>query len=545
MTARATAVLDLPTSSHQPGRGKQGILVAALPAAFLVITLIGFWWMGVSAASLAEGVGDSWRLLQRMFPPTFGDPVTLTGLIIETLLIAVAGTGLATLASIPLALAATRSDSGRNIGRAVARGTIVLTRAIPSLIFAILFVRAFGLGPFAGGLAIAVHSIGMIAKLVADSIDELDPTPSEAVTAVGARRLQVEVATVLPRIAPVLTGAVLYRLDINIRASAILGIVGAGGIGVALETALGSLNYRRAAGMILVVICIILVLELVSAGARRRLSMHHSDRAHRDLFSAAREPHDVGWDSVRIRRILLTAGMLVLFLYSLWALDADLGRLRDAAPRMTEILSGMWPPAFSIAVYQGVLESLLMAVSATTVGVVLGLGLAVAATQLLVPSIILSAAARAVAVLLRGIPDIVYAIIFVAALGLGPFPGFLALSISCTALAAKFFTDSLEVLDPAPREALQALGATRCQVFVCAVWPQFVPSLTGNSLFTTDLALRESTVLGVVGAGGIGFLMYESVSTLDYQTTSAILGSLVVVVTALEAIARSLRQRII
>jgi phosphonate transport system permease protein len=147
-------------------------------------------------------------------------------------------------------------------------------------------------------------------------------------------------------------------------------------------------------------------------------------------------------------------------------------------------------------------------------------------------------------VLMRGVPDIVYALLFVAALGLGPFAGFLALAISCTALAAKFFTDSLEGLDPAPRQALEATGASKLQVLVSGVWPQFFPSFLGNGLFTSDLALRESAVLGIVGAGGVGFLLHESTATLHYETTSAILVCLIVVVFAIESAARWVRRQV-
>ena len=133
---------------------------------------------------------------------------------------------------------------------------------------------------------------------------------------------------------------------------------------------------------------------------------------------------------------------------------------------------------------------------------------------------------------------------FVAALGLGPFAGFLALTISCTALGAKFFTDALLNLDPLPMRALEATGAGRLQVFVSAVWPQFVPSFIANTLFTSDLALRESAVLGIVGAGGVGFILQESIVSLDYQTTAGILVGLIVVVVALETVAQQARRKV-
>jgi phosphonate transport system permease protein len=542
-----TTAPPTPAPSAPGGRDRSGrrpLLAGVLPVVYVATALFGFWWIDVSLSSVLAGWQDTWRLLQRMMPPTFGPVGELASLVAQTLLIAVAGTGLATLASIPLAAAAASTYTGSRAVQGLARALIVVTRAIPSLVFAIIFVRVFGLGPMAGGLAIACHSVGMIAKLYADALEEQDQAPVEAITATGAGRLQTFVATVWSRSIPALSGIVLYRLDINIRASAVLGLVGAGGIGVALQTAMGSLNYPRAAGIVLVIIGLILLLELLSVTVRRRLSTHHRANTASQLLSPGAQPFTVGWDSARVRRLLLGLGAAALFGYSLWALDADLARVRESLPNLATLLSGMVPPAFGAEIVLAVMESLLMAMTATTVGVVLGLGLALLSTDLLVRSTVLSSAVRLVVVLMRGVPDIIYALLFVAALGLGPFAGFLALAISCTALAAKFFTDSLENLDPAPREALEATGATRAQVLVSAVWPQFVPAFLGNSLFTSDLALRESAVLGIVGAGGVGFLLHESTATLHYETTSAILILLIVVVFAIETAARWVRRKV-
>lgn len=523
---------------------RRSLLVAALPAAYVAVALFGTWWMDLSLSSLVAGWADTARLLGRMFPPTFGNPGDLAALLVQTLLIALAGTGLAALASVPLAAAAASTFTGSRPVQLAARAVIVLTRAVPSLVFAIIFVRVFGLGPMAGGLAIAFHSVGMIAKMLADSFEEQDRLPAEAARAAGLNRLQVFAATVWSRAVPAFTSIVLYRLDINIRASAVLGLVGAGGIGVALQAAMGSLNYRRAAGIVLVIIALILLLEAISVATQRRVSTHNRAGTNPVLLPAGRETHRPGWDVRRAGRLALGIGAVGLFGYALWSLEADWSRLQDSLPNVWILVSGMFPPAFSTDILIGVMESLVMAMTATVAGVLVGLPLALVSTGLLVGNRVLSAAVRALVVLMRGVPDIVYALLFVAALGLGPFAGFLALAISCTALAAKFFTDSLEGLDPAPRQALEATGASRLQVLVSGVWPQFFPAFLGNGLFTSDLALRESAVLGIVGAGGVGFLLHESTATLHYETTSAILVCLVVVVFAIESAARWVRRQV-
>ncbi|MEV4476172.1 phosphonate ABC transporter, permease protein PhnE [Nonomuraea sp. NPDC049504] len=525
----------------RPPVSVRGLVAGGLLAAAVGVAWVAFWWIGLSPVTLAAGLDDTARLLGRMWPPTLPAAADVAAMIAETLLIAVAGTGLATLASVPLAFIAARTHQGTPWLRPVARTVIVLTRAVPTLAFAILFVRIFGLGPLAGALAVAVHSVGMIAKLLADAIEEADPAPAEAARACGAREAQVAAATVLPRVFPALVAIVLYRLDINIRASAVLGIVGAGGIGVALQTALGSLNYHRAAGIICVIVALVLLLELLSVALRRRTS----GKTEGTALPAGRTPYDVGWDRARVLRVAGATITGVIFLASLWSLGPDPGRLSSAWPNLQSVLTGMWPPAFSADLLMAVLESLLMALGAAAAGAACGLVAALLTATGTAPWRPLAAALRVLLVVVRGIPDLVYALLFVAALGLGPFAGFLALWISCTALAAKFFTDSLEQLDPLPREALTSVGAGRWQAFTAGTWPQFVPAFTGNGLFVADLALRESVVLGIAGAGGVGYLMQESIATLRYDTTAAIIIAIAVVVYAIETLARAARRHLL
>lgn len=534
-----------PSSSALERRPRVSAATVGIPLAYLAVTGFGIWWIDIRPAAVAAGLDDITRLLERMLPPTTGPMPDLMTLTLETLWIAVAGTGLAAIASIFLAAAASRHFTGPRAVRWFAQGIIVVTRAVPSLIFAILFVRIFGLGPLAGALAIAFHSIGMIGKMLADVFEEQAPAPRDAIAAVGANRMQNFVSTTLTRALPSATSLVIYRLDINVRASAVLGLVGAGGIGVALQTAIGSLNYRRAAGIILIIVGLLLILELIAYLVQRAVAEHADDHTESQLFAIGPVPASPGWNGPRLLRNGAAAAAACLFLFSLGQLSVNPARFGQAWSNTAALLSGFVPPLFTPDILLGIFESVIMAFTATFFGVLIGLLIAVLSTRHLVRFAPLAFALRALVVFMRGIPDIVYALIFVAALGLGPFAGFLALAISCTALASKFFTDSLQNVDPAPIRALESTGASRVQVFVSGVWPQFVPSFISNSLFTSDLALRESAVLGIVGAGGVGFLLDESMATLHYQQTAGILIGLVVVVIALESVARWARRKVI
>ncbi len=520
----------------------------AIPLVFLAVTAFGMWWIDVRPSALSDGFGDIARLLGRMFPATTGPVPDLLPLVVETLLIAVAGTGLAALVSIPLAAGAASTFTGPRWVQWLCRALIVVSRSVPTLVFAIILVRIFGLGPAAGALAVALHSVGMIGKMMTDVFEEISPAPREAATATGANRVQVFIATTFTQALPQMSSFVLYRLDINIRASSVLGLVGAGGIGVALQRSIGSLDYPRAAGIIGVIIVLLLVLELVSNLVQRTLAEHAGDGGnggHAQTYPAGRDLATPGWNAPRVGRTAGVLAAVVLFLLALSTLQVSPSRLLRAWDNTAAMVTGFFPPVLTMEIAQGIFESVIMAFTATSFGVVIGLVIAVLSTDHLIRVPVLGWILRGLVVLIRGVPDIVYAIVFVAALGLGPFAGFLALVISCTALAAKFFTDALQNLDPTPLRALEAVGANRLQAFLAAVWPQFAPSFIGNSLFTADLALRESAVLGIVGAGGIGFLLHESVTSIDYQTTAGILIGLIVVVVAVEQLARWARRKVI
>ena len=149
---------------------------------------------------------------------------------------------------------------------------ITMCRAIPDLVFAVLFVRALGIGVLPGILALGLHSVGMMAKLFADAIEQIDEGPREAVRATGAGRLaRVGQRGACPRSPPAWIGTFIYRVDINLRTSVVLGFVGAGGIGFALQDALRGLMYQSAMGIILIILLIIAAMEYLASGLRRTL----------------------------------------------------------------------------------------------------------------------------------------------------------------------------------------------------------------------------------------------------------------------------------
>jgi phosphonate transport system permease protein len=229
------------------------------------------WTSGIDPAAVLRGPQAFLRILGLMFlPPDIGTvPGAFNGML-ESLQIAWVGTILGALISLPLGMLAAKNVGGR-FSTTMARQVLNLLRSLPELVLAILFVSMIGLGPLAGALAIGLGSIGTLGKLTAEVVEGIDRGPIEAAEAVGASRFQVLRWGVLPQALPEIMAFWLYRFEINVRASAILGLVGAGGIGGMLAN---FLSYRRygAAGMaILIVIVTTIAIDIVSSRVRRRI----------------------------------------------------------------------------------------------------------------------------------------------------------------------------------------------------------------------------------------------------------------------------------
>ena len=238
--------------------------------AIAALFLWSAWATEVSGARMVEGVPFMLDFLRRMMPPDLSVlGQALTGAI-QTLEIAIVGTGVSALLALPVGFAAARNVAPSWLFYA-ARSVLNVFRAIDTLVYALFFVAAVGLGPFPGVLAVIAYTATVLAKLYSEAIEAIDPGPVEAVAATGASRLQVLRWGVLPQIVPLFLSFTLYRFETNIRAAAILGFVGAGGIGFYIQTYLRTLNYPAASAVLLVLIAMVMLVDFASSRIRARL----------------------------------------------------------------------------------------------------------------------------------------------------------------------------------------------------------------------------------------------------------------------------------
>jgi phosphonate transport system permease protein len=211
-------------------------------------------------------------LITRMWPPDWEYVDQLLGPLIETIHIATLGTAVTIFIAFPLAFLAARNTTFNRATWFIGRFILVTSRSVNTVVWGLLFVAIFGPGPMAGIWAIAARSIGFMGKLVAEAIEEIDEGVVEAIEATGASRLQVLLFGILPQVLPVIYGTTVYRWDINIRESTVLGFVGAGGIGILLYSSINQFLWQEVALILLSVFGVVIVSEFVSAAVRKRIS---------------------------------------------------------------------------------------------------------------------------------------------------------------------------------------------------------------------------------------------------------------------------------
>jgi len=202
--------------------------------------------------------------------PSFANWRAYLGEMIETVQIAIWATALAVFFGIPFAILASSNVCPWWIVQPTRRLMDVF-RAIHEMVFALLFVVAVGLGPLAGILALAIHNIGIIAKLFSEAVEASDPRPVEGIRATGASRLQEVIFGVIPQVMPLWSSFTLYRFETNVRSATVLGIVGAGGIGHSLYENIRSFQYSETAAIILIVIMTVVIVDIISAVIRKFL----------------------------------------------------------------------------------------------------------------------------------------------------------------------------------------------------------------------------------------------------------------------------------
>jgi phosphonate transport system permease protein len=250
-------------------RARVRVLVRA--GVVLAAVLVSAWYVNLlNVAILANGVPAILTLARESFPPDFSNAPGWWKPLVDTLAMSVAGTAVAVLGSFPIAFLAARNTSPHPAVFQCARLLLNALRSVPELIMGIIFVAAVGFGALPGVLALGLHSVGMVGKFFAEAIEHVDEAPVEAARAAGAAPLQVLYHAVLPQVLPQFADVSIYRWEYNFRASTVMGMVGAGGIGFELMGALRIMQYREVCAIMLVILVMVTIVDWFSGFLRRK-----------------------------------------------------------------------------------------------------------------------------------------------------------------------------------------------------------------------------------------------------------------------------------
>lgn len=484
-----------------------------------------------SLSNLISGFGYSTAIIGEMFPPKFGlSWQNNFKLVFETLAMGFLGTIIGTIISIPLGFLSAKVTSPNLVAYNISKFLVNFLRAIPEAVYALIFVISFGFGPVAGVASLTFATIGLLSKFCAEAIESIDMKPVEAVRSTGGHNFSVITNAIFPQIFPLFAGYTFYILDANVRTAVILGILGAGGIGIEFFVRMRRFQYQEASAILLIIFIIVIIFDRVSANLRKEIingTFLNKERKWKNLFSLA---------------FILCLGIVSLLLTPM-----DISSFFKGILNVFNFLGNLFPPDLSaITKYlNSIFETISMGISGTVIAIILSIPVGFLAARNIVNNIFIKSLMSGISNLLRSIPDMVIALIFVASVGLGPFAGVLALGLHTVGFLGKFYAEAIENIDPKPLEAIDATGAKFVQKIGNGVFPQFLSLFNSYNLYVFDRNVRTSTILGIVGAGGIGFELVESMRVFQYERASTIIILILIVIMSIDWISSYLRERIV
>jgi phosphonate transport system permease protein len=573
-----SAALDSISARHYPLITSRRIL--SLVAVFALLAFSwrfaevrpGVWLRPATAVAI-------WNFVNRLFPPDLSPEFLRTVLraVAQTMATAVAGTLLSISVALPLGVLATGTLWNRGVlvpasdrftygvgwmASRLARTLLGFLRAVPDLVWALLFVAAVGLGPLAGTLALAVAYSGVLGRVYADVFEHVDPQPLEALQSTGATRMQILMRGVWPQALPHLMAYTLYSFECCVRAAAVLGFVGAGGMGYEISVSMRMFEYGQALTLLLVFIMLLTVTDAAS----RYLRARSVSRA-----SSAREMAAEGGSSLKLltsksRRLVAWVAVLSLTVasFALAGFTPETLIQAGVASRLTDFVRRMLPLdlswVFVSSLGPALLQTIAISLMGTLIGMALAVILAVPATSTLtfvrgdspgkrrvtdrVLRWLLFWSARLVLNTLRSIPELVWVLICILAVGIGPFAGTIALGLHTAGVLGKLYAETMEEVPLRPVEALRSLGAGPVQILLWAVWPQARPLLSSYTVLRWETNLRASTILGLVGGGGLGQAIYNNVQLGFYPRLTTLILLIYALVLASDWIGERLRLKV-
>jgi phosphonate transport system permease protein len=439
-------------------------------------------------------------------------------------------------------------------GRLVLRGALVAVRSVHELVWALLFVSVLGLDPLVAVLALALPFGAQSAQVFGETFDSVPDAPLRALRAAGAKRCSALAYALLPGTAPLLLSYSFYRFECALRSAVVLGVAGVGGLGFELTVSLQSRNWGEVWTLVAALLALAGAVELWSNRVRSDVAVVTCadwSVGHERSRDDGRSPRGLS-RSTRWSLILAVPAIAVAWW---WAGLSFAGlastRTQDLTGRM---LGDLWPPALP----EGGLRVLTGAALDTVAMAVLAMAVAVVITLLVGPWAGRPRAdrrgpaswgrravwwlARLLLLVLRSVPPTVWAVVALLGLFPGVLPGALALGLYTGGILGRLVAEAWETMDLAPRESLRNAGVSRALSAVVSMGPPSANHLVTYTLYRFEICVRDTAIVGVVGAAGLGRLLSERLAAFDFPVVTSILLASLLVSLAVEVLGRRLRR---
>jgi phosphonate transport system permease protein len=487
-----------------------------------------------------QGWPQLWRFIQAALHPSLQPDLwrIILAAMGTTLAYAIAGTGLSVIIGLVFGVlssqvwwAAWGSGQARSI-YPVIRFALSIPRAIHEMIWGLLLVNIWGLDPLTGIVAIAIPFGAITAKVFAEILDDTPRQPLMALLNSGVKPLPAFLYGLFPQAFNDWVSYGFYRFECSLRSATVLGIIGAGGLGTQILISLQGLKYTE-------LWTFFYVLMLLNGGV---------DWASRKLRQ--------GLDQRRLSAWPIIGGGLIATVWAWFYLRADWSRVTDARSRRLaqDFVRQLWPWDFSSIgqLGQPMLDTVFMAIGAMLIAAIGGFGLALCVTRSpfnqvhhsthpfsSIPGIF----TRSLLLLCRTIPAPIWALVCLYVLFPGILPGAIALGIHNLGIMGRLMTEVIENLDRRPLLALKTTGASPSGIALYGILPLAAPRWIGYSLYRWEVCMRETVVVGLVGAGGLGRILIEQLTSFDYRAVMVTLTGFVVLTLGVDWVSGQLRQR--
>ncbi|KQS59915.1 ABC transporter permease [Geodermatophilus sp. Leaf369] len=439
------------------------------------------------------------------------------------------------------AVAVARTTWGRRrLGWTLTRGALAVPRGLHEAVWGLLLVNVLGLDPWVGVLAIGIPYGAVTAKVFADLVDEVPRGSHDALRAAGATRTTAVVYGLLPAASGGLLSYAFYRVECAVRSAVVLGLIGAGGLGYELLLSFSSLRWPQVWTAVYAIAGLCLLADVAGRAVRRRVA----SPAPAAAGVLRRDPVVTG----------AVLGTVALIGWSAWYLALDAATL--VGPRAREqlgyVLGAAWPPATDGDLLRRVLVLSVDTVQMSVVAIAVALAGSVALAGLAAhPGPGANTGRRTAGVvvrlallLLRAVPPPVWALVLLFVFLPGVLPGALALGVYTLGVLGRLTAEATESLDPRPRAALTALGARPAGAWLVGTAPRAVGPVLAFALYRWEVAIRDATLVGLLGAGGIGVLLSAEISSFDWPAVATVLAAMVLLTWAVDLVSARAREAV-